>query len=212
MQLSGSLPDAERIARYVSNAKADSSQLDDIDLELKLFEGQTSQVEPRNKYRDSATLEDKRDAARKLTKQINVSTLLKKPLQPVGNQAKHANLGGPLDSVAQRKAVIDTLSSSNLQYRDLFFAARGVNRLFHNHGDLWKILHQTILRELKLRNSGSQFKPGVKYLQMAISIYNQSVSEEDPVLQTAFKRFMDVQYHTLDILSKWQICETFTLS
>jgi hypothetical protein len=202
----------ERLQRYSANFRAETSQLEDINLELKLFEGQASQVEPRQKYKDSASLPDKTDAARKLTRQINLATQLKKPLPQKSSESGQPNLGTNFSIEEQRLAVEHVLGSKHLEYKDLFLAARGISRVFSKQPDMWKVLEGAIARELRLRTGAKSTKPGVKYLYMAISTYLQNVSQENVAFSTAFKRFMDVQYHTLDVLSKWQICQTFMLS
>src|SRR3990167_2853743 len=210
VQLSSSIPDMERMQRYSVNKLAESSQLEDISLELKLFDGQASQVEPRQKYRDAAGLPDKLDAARKLTKEIHQATQLKRPLSPKSETFGNPTIGTTFDFDAQRDALEHVLSSHDLQYKDLFFSARGMRRVFFDQHDLWKVLESTLLREVRNRNTGASRKAGVKYLYMGLSIYLQHVGEDNIALTTAFNRFMDVEYHTLDVLSKWQICETFT--
>lgn len=199
----------ERINRYAINESAESSQLQDINLELKLFEGQASQVEPRHKYRDAASIPDKLDAARKLTQQINTATQLKKPLPPKSASLDSSRIGADFPESGLRAALESVLTSADLHYKDLFFCARGIHRIFHSQKDLWRVLQSVLLREIKLRASAPVHKAGVKYLYMALSVYLQCYGEENVALQTAFTRFMDVQYHTLDILSKWQIHQTF---
>lgn len=202
----------ERIQRYSVNKLAESSQHEDISLELKLFDGQASQVEPRQKYRDAASLSDLQDAARKLTKEIHQATQLKRPLPPKPDNRGNPSIGTTFDFDAQREALEYVLASHDLQYKDLYLSARGIRRVFANQHDLWKVLETTLLREIKLRNTGAPRKAGVKYLYMALSTYLQCVGEDNVVLDTAFKRFMDVEFHSLDVLSKWQVCETFTCS
>lgn len=208
-QLTSSFPDMERFNRYAVNQIAESSQLQDINLELKLFEGQASQVEPRNKFRDAASLPDKLDAARKLTNQINTATQLKKPLPPKSASFDTPRIGAEFPEDGLRAALEHVLTSTDLHYKDLFFCARGIYRLFHQHKDLWRVLESVLVREIKQRAVGGVHKAGVKYLYMALSLHLQCFGEENVALLTAFNRFMDVQYHTLDILSKWQICQTF---
>lgn len=199
----------ERFNRYAVNQKAESSQLQDINLELKLFEGQASQVEPRNKFRDAAGLPDKLDAARKLTDQINTATQLKKPLPPKSTSFDKPRIGAEFPEDGLLSALQHVLASSDLHYKDLFFCARGIHRLFHQHKDLWRVLESVLLREIKQRAAGGVQKTGVKYLYISLSIHLQCFGEDNVALLTAFNRFMDVQYHTLDVLSKWQICQTF---
>jgi hypothetical protein len=202
----------ERLQRHSVNSQAESSQLEDINLELKLFEGQASQVEARQKYKDAASLSDKTDEARKLTKQANLATKVKKSATQISSGWGQSNMGTIFSIDDQRLAVEHVLGSKNLHYKDLFLAARGISHLFAYQPDMWKVLEGAISRELRFRTGNKSTKPGVKYLYMAISIYLQSVRQENIAFSTAFKRYMDVQYHQLDVLSKWQICQTFMLS